>query len=134
VRWGPDRLTTAARWVDSYCRAWSGAEARAAGLGLDLTRLHIEEAATAPAAAGVWLTAQLGLRPRDGLFRDADPAVLNRWAVTADPAERSLLDARLGGWAAHFGYDPDHIGWRPGPATFGAVQPDKERDPQPVLS
>lgn len=132
MHWGPDELTTAARWVDSYCRAWSGAEAHAAGLGLALIRLHIEEAAAAPAEAGAWLTAQLGLHPLDGLFRDADPAMLNRWAAKADPAERALLDARLGGWVAHFGYHPDRIGHRPGPATFEAIQPDQERTPEPV--
>ncbi|MHA1529653.1 MAG: sulfotransferase [Alphaproteobacteria bacterium] len=132
MRWGPDELTTAASWVGSYCRAWAAAEARAAGLGLPLIRLHIEEAATAPAAAGAWLTTRLGLHPYDGLFEGADPAMLNRWAMKADPAERTLLDARLGGWAAHFGYDPDHIGRRPGPATFDAIQPNADRTPEPV--
>jgi hypothetical protein len=116
MRWGPDKLTTAARWVDSYCRAWATAEARASGLGLVLIRLHIEQVAAAPAETGAWLTAQLGLPPLDGVFGDADPATLNRWTAKADPAERALLDARLGGWAAHFGYDPDRIGWRPNPA------------------
>jgi len=132
MRWGPDKLTTAARWIDSYCRAWSNAEARASRLGLALTRLHIEEAATAPSEAAAWLTARLGLCPLDGLFRDADPAILNRWAVKADPAERTLLDARLGGWAAHFGYHLDHIGQRPGPATFAAARPGEERTPEPT--
>jgi hypothetical protein len=116
MRWGPDKLLTATRWVDSYCHAWSGAEAQAAGLGLPLTRLYIEEAAAAPDAAAAWLTVQLGLDPSDGLFESADPAMLNRWTAKADPAERALLDALLGGWTAHFGYDPDHIGRRPGPA------------------
>ena len=149
MRWGPDELTTAARWVDSYCRAWAAAEARAAALGLPLIRLYIEQAAAAPAAAGAWLTAQLGLRPLDGLFRDADPEMLNRWAAKADPAERALLDARLGGWVAHFGYDPDRIGWRPspaiphpappqpatpGPATFHGTQPSAPHAPGPVAS
>jgi len=116
MRWGPDELTTAARWVDSYCRAWTAAEAQAARLGVPLIRLHIEEAAAAPAEAGAWLTAQLGLAPRDGLLLGADVEVLNRWAAKADPAERALLDTRLGGWVAHFGYDPDRIGWRPSPS------------------
>ena len=133
MRWGPDELTTAACWVDSYCRAWSCAEARAAGLGLALIRLHIEEAAAAPAEAGAWLTAQLGLGPSDGLFEGADPKVLNRWTTQADLAERALLDARLGGWAVHFGYDPDHIGRRPGPAmAHSATQPDQQRAPEPA--
>jgi hypothetical protein len=116
MRWGPDELTTAARWVDSYCRAWTAAEARAARLGVPLIRLHIEEAAAAPAEAGAWLTAQLGLAPRDGLLLGADVEVLNRWAAKADPAERARLDTRLGGWVAHFGYDPVRIGWRPSPS------------------
>ena len=145
--WGPDKLTTAARWVDSYCRAWAAAEARAAGLGLALIRFYIEEAAAAPAEAGAWLTAQLGLGPRHGLFEGADPKVLNRWAANADPAERALLDTRLGGWAAHFGYHPDHIGQRPspaiprpatpgcatpGPAPPQATRPDENRSPEPA--
>ena len=142
ARWGPDRLATASRWVDSYCRAWAVAEARAAGLGLALIRFYIEEAAAAPAEAGAWLTAQLGLGPRRGLFEGADPKVLNRWAANADPAERALLDARLGGWAAHFGYHPDHIGQRPcpaiplpaspGPAPPQATRSDKNRRPEPA--
>ncbi|MCH8167986.1 MAG: sulfotransferase [Proteobacteria bacterium] len=132
ARWGPDRLATASRWVDSYCRAWAVAEARAAGLGLALTRLHIEAAAAAPAATGAWLTARLGLAPRDNLFEDADPTVLNRWAAQAEPAERALLDARLGGWAAHFGYDPEQIGRRPGRATPHATRPDQEHAPEPA--
>jgi hypothetical protein len=133
MRWGPDELTTAARWVDSYCRAWSATEAQAAGLGLALIRLHIEEAAAAPAEAGAWLTAQLGLGPRDGLFKGADPAVLNRWAAKADPAERALLDARLGGWVAYFGYDPDRIGWRPSPAIPQSAPP-QPATPGPATS
>ncbi len=147
MHWGPDHLITATRWVDSYCRAWSSAEAQAAGLGLALTRLHIEEAAAAPAEAGAWLTAQLGLDPSDGLFQGADVAVLNRWAAKADPAQRALLDARLGGWVAHFGYDPDRIGWRPSPvipiparpkpaapeeATFHGTQPEEAPTPEPI--
>jgi hypothetical protein len=147
MRWGPDKLTTAARWVDSYCRAWAAAEVQAAGLGLPLIRFHIEEAAAAPDEAGAWLTAQLGLGPRDGLFEGADPKVLNRWAAKADPAERALLDTHLGGWVAHFGYDPDHVGWRPsraiprsatpvsatpGPATSDGAQSSAPRAPEPV--
>jgi hypothetical protein len=116
MRWGPDELTTAARWVDSYCRAWAAAEARAAALGLPLIRLHIEEAAAAPDGAAAWLTARLDLAPHPGLFRGADPAVLNRWTAKPNQAEHALLDARLGGWVTHFGYDPQRIGWRPCPA------------------
>ena len=100
MHWGPDELITAARWVDSYCRAWAAAEARAAGLGVALIRLHIEQAAAAPAETSAWVTARLGLHPLDTLFRDIDPEMLNRWAAKADPAERTLLDARLDGWAA----------------------------------
>jgi hypothetical protein len=75
--------------------------------------------------------------------------MLNRWAAKADPPERALLDARLGGWVAHFGYDPDRIGWRPspaiphpappqpatpGPATFHGTQPSAPHAPGPVAS
>jgi len=125
VRWGPDKLATAARWVDSYCGAWVAAEARAAGQNLPLTRLHIEGAAANPGAAGGWLTSQLGLGRCDDLFAGANIDVLNRWSVKATPAERSLLDARLGGWAAHFGYDPVHIGRRAGPAIPRPGTPDQ---------
>jgi hypothetical protein len=112
MRWGPDKLTTAAAWVDSYCRAWTVAEGHAAQLGLPLIRLHIEEAAADPTEAAAWLTAQLGLASHDGLFKGANPELLNRWATKANPAERALLDDRLGGWVTHFGYEPDHIGRR----------------------
>ena len=142
MRWGPDELTTAARWVDCYCRAWTAAEGHAARLGLPLTRLHIEEAA--PAATSVWLTAQLGLAPKGSLFDGADPEILNRWAAKADPAEHALLDACLGGWVAHFGYAPDRIGWRPGapqpqsiepdPAPLQGAQPEQSRTPEPAPS
>ncbi|MFQ5566236.1 MAG: hypothetical protein ACE5EU_07735, partial [Paracoccaceae bacterium] len=123
-------LATAARWVDSYCRAWTAAEARAAGLGLPLIRLYIEDAAAAPAAAGAWLTAQLGLRPVDGLFRDADPEMLSRWAAKADPAERALLDARLMGWVAHFGYDPGQVGRRTDPSSTLVPAPGRSAGPE----
>jgi hypothetical protein len=123
MRWGPDELTTAARWVDSYCRAWVAAESHAAQLGLPLIRLHIEEAAAAPVEAGLWLTTQLGLTPQDGLLEGADPETLNRWTAKANPVERALLDARLGGWATHFGYDPGRIGWRPGMDTPAPAAP-----------
>jgi hypothetical protein len=78
-----------------------------------LTRLHIEDAAAAPDAAAAWLAARLDLTPAPALFRGADAAILNRWVTKASPADRARLDARLGGWAAHFGYDPARIGWRP---------------------
>jgi hypothetical protein len=42
MRWGSDKLATAARWVDSYCGAWIAAEAQAARRGLPLIRLYIE--------------------------------------------------------------------------------------------
>lgn len=119
VRWGPDELGGAARWVDGYCRAWTAAEAEAARHGLPLLRLHIEDLAAAPEAAGAWLTDRLGLSPHPGLFRGADPAVLNRWVAKAGPDERALLDERLGGWAARFGYESGRIGHRP-TAPFAA--------------
>ena len=125
MRWGPDELTTAARWVDCYCRAWTAAEGHVARLGLPLIRLHIEDAAATPAETCARLTAQLGLTPEAGLFQGADPEILNRWAAKADPAERALLDARLGGWVTHFGYAPDRIGWRPG---LTSPQPDPDSD------
>jgi hypothetical protein len=142
MRWGPDKLTTAARWVDSYCHAWIVAEGHASSLGLPLSRLYIEEAAAAPAVASAWLTAQLGLDPRESLLNGADPALLNRWVAKADPAERALLDHRLGDWAIHFGYDPGRIGWRPCPALpsttpppegvpFSCSQPDEADAPEP---
>lgn len=115
--WGPDRLPGAARWVESYCRAWTVAEAEAARLGLPLTRLCIEDVAAAPVPAAGWLTARLGLAPRPALFQGASAGVLNRWAAKAEPAERALLDSQLGGWAAHFGYDPGRIGHRPCPSV-----------------
>lgn len=117
MRWGPDDLTTAARWVDCYCRAWATAEGHAARLGLTLTRLHIEEAAAAPAESAALLIAQLGLDPHDGLFVGANPEVLNRWTAKATPAESALLDAHLSGWVRYFGYDPIQIGWRPNPVV-----------------
>jgi hypothetical protein len=120
MRWGPNELNTAARWVDSYCLAWVRAEALAASMGLHLIRLHIEEAAAAPSDAAAWLTARLDLAPHAGLLNGADANLLNRWTAKASVAERALLDDRLGGWAAHFGYDPDCIGWRPGPALYTA--------------
>jgi hypothetical protein len=123
MRWGPDDLTTAARWVDCYCRAWAAADGHAARLGLNLTRLHIEEAAAAPTEAAAWLIAQLGLDPHDGLFEGANPDVLNRWTAKANPAERALLDVHLGGWVGHFGYDPVQIGWRPNPAAPASGMP-----------
>lgn len=114
--WGPDRLAGAARWVESYCRAWTVAEAEAARLDLPLTRLCIEDVAAAPEAAAEWLTARLGLAPRPEMFRGASVAVLNRWATKAEPEERALLDRQLGGWAERFGYDRGRIGHRPCPA------------------
>jgi hypothetical protein len=116
MRWGPNELITAARWVDCYCRAWVEAEGHAARLALPLTRLHIEDAAAAPAETASWLITRLGLDPHDGLFANANPEVLNRWTAKAGPAARALLDAHLGGWVSHFGYDPVQIGWRPNPA------------------
>jgi len=116
MRWGPDELTTAASWVDSYCRAWIRAEAEAATLGLALIRLHIEDAAAAPGDAAAWLAARLDLSPRADLFQGADTALLNRWTDKATEPERALLDTRLGGWVSHFGYDPEQVGVRPCPA------------------
>jgi hypothetical protein len=51
------------------------------------------------------------------LFAGANIEILNRWPAKATSAERALLDARLGGWVAHFGYSRDHIGWRASPST-----------------
>ena len=119
MRWGPDTLPAAARWVESYCRAWSVAEAEAARLGLPLACLHIEEAAAAPEAAAAWLTSRLGLAPCPGLLRGADAAVLNRWVAKAAAEDRAELDRRLGGWVAHFGYDAARIGHRPSPDLPG---------------
>lgn len=115
MRWGPDRLPGAARWVESYCRAWVAAEAEAATLGLPLLRLAIEDAAAAPEDAGAWLTRELGLAPRSGLFTGASPTVLNRWIAEAGAEDRAFLDHRLGDWVAHFGYDRTEIGRRPVP-------------------
>jgi hypothetical protein len=130
MRWGPDKLVAAARWVDSYCRAWTAAERDAAWLGLPLTRLHIEDAAAAPARASLWLTGELGLTPEQNLMSGADPAVLNRWAEKASVDERALLDTLLGGWVAHFGYDIAQIGWRPG-AVRGDDPPARAEVDQP---
>lgn len=112
MRWGPSELSGAARWVASYCHAWTRAEARAADLGLPLVRTHIEDIARDPDGAAIRLMTGIGLDPAPGLFRGADLAVLNRWAAAAPPADRALLDAALGGWVAHFGYDPGRIGHR----------------------
>lgn len=132
MRWGPDDLTTAARWVDSYCRAWTVAEGHAARLALPLTRAYIEEVASAPAEAAGWLSDRLGIGPLDGLFHGADPSLLNRWAAGADPAERAMLDSRLDGWVRHFGYDPGRVGWRPcstlpGPSPVNPARPRSAR-------
>lgn len=116
MRWGPDELPAAAAWVDGYCRAWVAAEARAATLGLPLLRLHIEDAAAAPEAAADWLTRRLDLTPQPALLDGIDAAVLDRWTAKADAGQRALLDVRLGGWAAHFGYDVARIGRRSCPA------------------
>lgn len=112
MRWGPDRLETAAAWVAAYCRAWTRAETFAAEQGLPLLRIHIEDVAAAPEAAAAALTAALGLEPGDAIFAGADLALLNRWTARAGAAERALLDARLGGWVRHFGYDPEAPGMR----------------------
>lgn len=114
--WGPNQLATAACWVDSYCRAWTVAEAEAARLGLDLLRLHIEDVAAAPEAAAGWLTTRLDLAPQPQLFRGVDPQVLNRGTLRAGPEDRALLHHRLAGWAAHFGYGGERIGHRCPPA------------------
>lgn len=116
MSWGPNELATAAAWVDGYCRAWSTAEAEAAGLGLDLVRLHIEDLAAAPEAAAGWLAARLDLAPCPQLFQGADPGVLNRGAARAGAEDRALLDHRLAGWAEHFGYTRAGIGQRAVPA------------------
>lgn len=114
--WGPDELAGAARWVDSYCRAWSVAESQAAGLGLPLHRLHIEDAVAAPEEAADWLAGRLALAPRPGLLSGADAGVLNRGVARAGPEERALLQERLAGWAAHFGYERENLGCRTTPA------------------
>jgi len=110
MRWGPNELSTAARWVDSYCLSWVRTEALAASMGLPLIRLHIEEATAAPADAAAWLTERLDLAPYPGLLCGADANLLNRWTAKASASERAWLDDRLGAWAAHFGYDRDCIG------------------------
>ncbi|HUF86332.1 MAG TPA: sulfotransferase [Thermohalobaculum sp.] len=130
MSWGPGELTTAARWVDSYCRAWTAAEAEAASLGLPLLRLHIEDAVAAPGAAAAWLTARLGLAPRPDLFGGANPQVLSRGVAKAGDEERALLDRRLGGWAAHFGYEAGQIGQRAAPA-FARPEPTQPDPTQP---
>ncbi len=112
MRWGPSDLAGAARWVASYCRAWTGAEAQAAHLGLPVLRAHIEDIARQPQDAAARLCADLGLDPIPGLFRGADPVMLNRWVAAAPAADRTLLDTALGSWAAHFGYEPGRIGSR----------------------
>jgi len=126
--WGPNELASAAAWVESYCRAWTVAEAEAERQNLALLRLHIEDVAAAPEAAAGWLTARLGLAPRPELFRGVDPEVLNRGTARAGPDERALLDRRLGGWAAHFGYDPASIGRRSLPAFARAAAEGASRE------
>ncbi len=129
MRWGPDELPAAARWVDSYCRAWLAAEAEAGRLGLGLTRLHIEDVAAAPGPAAAWLTAQLGLDAHPEMFRGADPEVLNRGAMKATADERIALDTRLGDWAVRFGYDPDRVGHRLCPAFADPADPTPATQP-----
>ncbi len=107
MRWGPGELAEAAAWVANYCRAWTRAETFAAEHGLPLLRVHIEDLAAAPGAGARRLTSTLGLEPVDDLLAGAEPGLLERWITRAGRAERRLLDRRLGGWARHFGYDPE---------------------------
>jgi len=132
VRWGPKTLPATAAWVDSYCRAWSIAEARAANFGLPLIHIAIEDVAGAPEEAAACLCPALGPAPVEGLFRGADPAMLNRWAAKATANERALLDAQLGGWVWHFGYDSRQVGRRAGaePLSEASSFPLPTPDPQ----
>ena len=120
--WGPGTLPAAARWVDGYCRAWIDAEREADALGVSLLRLHIEDVAAAPGPAANWLTDALDLAPRPDLFAGVNPEVLSRGVASAEADARALLDRRLGGWTAHFGYAAEEVGCRLAPA-FPAPEP-----------
>lgn len=123
MRWGPDRITGAAEWVAGYCHAWLAAERRAAELGLTVLRLHIEDLSAAPAPHADLVCGYLGLTPAPQLFDGADPQTLSRWRAKAGADDVALLQERLGGWAAHFGYDSEDIGCRrDGPSATGPAR------------
>lgn len=112
MRWGPNDLVTAVRWVDSYCRAWCKAEAYAAQLSLPLTRLHIEDVAADPSFSSCRLTQWLGITAGETMFAGADLNLLNRWTASVTEHDHAVLDSELRGWTTHFGYDLEHIGRR----------------------
>ncbi len=111
VRWGPDRIETSCAWVASYCEAHLVTLASAARLGISICRASIEGIAMDKDREAKRLCQSMGLDVVPELLANADLRTLNAWSEDLADDERTLLDQRLGGWAQHFGYSRDRIGW-----------------------
>lgn len=103
--WGPDSLSRAIAWVQSYYHQWFAVRGLYAEQGTPLDEMRIEDVVRAPREHGNRLLARLGLAPQD-VFADADGGQLTRGRDCLAPADLSLLDDRLGALAARLGY-PD---------------------------
>lgn len=110
VGWGPSELSACCRWVANYCEAWMTMQARAAHLGLSVTKLNIEAIATAPARHSEQVCTDFNLSHHADLFQNASLATLNGWTKKCTQAEMAELNAFLRGWAELFGYLDSEVG------------------------
>ena len=102
--WGPDTLSSAAAWVQSYYDRWFAVRGCYMTLGLQLTELRIEDVVVNPAGYSDHVSAALNLK-RMPVFANVDGSRLaaRRGSIGAD--DKRLLDEKLSALAERLGYE-----------------------------
>lgn len=102
--WGPNTLSSAASWVQSYYEQWFAVRGLYATLGLSLTELRIEDVVADPSGHADHLLSALNLA-RMPVFAniDGNQLIAGRSSIGAD--DMRLLDDKLGQVAAKLGHE-----------------------------
>lgn len=101
--WGPDTLSQAAAWVQSYYDRWFQVRGTYADLGLALSEVKIEDIVRSPQGHNDRLLGELGLSP-EMLFHDADGGQLTAGRSRLEHEDLALLDNELGALSERLGY------------------------------
>lgn len=101
--WGPNTLSSAAAWVQSYYDQWFSIRKNYAELGLPLSEVRIEDVVENPSKHSHCLLVNLGLKDIP-IFADVNKNLLSAGRNNIGCEDMHLLNEKLGSLAKKLGY------------------------------